>query len=129
MRKRTADEQPELISLDDKHAAERRLRDAFAAGELDEAELKRRVGRVYQAVTPRELWKASGHRAGSPVRQDGAQIRKALRLQVAIVVFAAVAMVFVLWGTAIYANGGMPDDAKVFPWQWWRQEPTTTTAP
>jgi hypothetical protein len=128
MRGRAGDEQPKLIALDDKHAAERLLLAAFDAGELDEAELKHRLGRVYQAVTPRELWKASGHRAGSPARADLGELRRAVRLQVAIVVFAIVAMVFVLWGTAIYANGGS-NDVKVFPWQWWQHEPTTTSSP
>jgi hypothetical protein len=44
---------------------------------MDEEEFKRRRGRVYAAVTPRELWKASGHRAGSRERADKADLWRA----------------------------------------------------
>ena len=114
----TDDGRPALISLEDKHAAERLLREAFAAGELDEAEFKRRLGRVYGAVTPRELWKASGRRAGSRRRSDWRELRKAMRLQVAIVVFAILAMLVVLFGTVIYQQGGNTTDRNIFPWEW-----------
>jgi hypothetical protein len=114
----TDDGRPELISLEDKHAAERMLREELAAGKLDEAEFKRRLGRVYRAVTPRELWKASGHRAGSRKRSDWPELRKALRLQVAIVVFAILAMLVVLFGTVIYQQGGSTADRNIFPWEW-----------
>ena len=122
MRKRHGDEvddgQPRLISLDEKHEAHRLLQRALAAGELDQAEYQRRLGRVYQAVTPRELWKASGHRAGSRQRSDKREIMKAVRLQVGIVVFALLAMLLVLYGTMVYQHGNAPLDIKVFPWEW-----------
>jgi len=113
----TDDGRPALISLEDKHAAERLLREAFAAGELDEAEFKRRVGRVYRAVTPRELWKASGRRAGSRRRSDRAEIWRMVRLQTAIVVFAVLIMIVVLYGTVISNQGGS-SDISIFPWDW-----------
>jgi hypothetical protein len=108
---------PRLISLQDKHDADRLLQRAHAAGEIDREELKRRRGKVYAAVTPRELWKASGHRAGSRERADKAEIRRAVRLQVAIVVFAAVAMMFVLLGVILNNQGGTVH-TPVFPWEW-----------
>ena len=111
------DDGPKLISLQDKHDADRLLHQAFAAGEMDEEELKRRRGRVYAAVTPRELWKASGHRAGSRERADKAEIKRSIRLQLAIVVFAAIIMMFVLLGTIINNQGGTVD-TPVFPWEW-----------
>lgn len=122
------DDGSKLISLQDKHDADRLLQQAFAAGELDAEELKRRRGKVYAAVTPRELWKASGHRAGSPERADKAQLRKSVRLQVAIVVFAVIIMVFVLLGTVISNQGGTGGrgDRNVFPWEWGRTETTAT---
>jgi uncharacterized membrane protein len=131
MRKRrdpsaSEDDGPKLISLQDKHDADRLLQQAFAAGELDAEELKRRRGKVYAAVTPRELWKASGHRAGSRERADKAEIGKSVRLQVAIMVFAIVIMVFVLFGTIINNQGGTTG-RELFPWEWGRTE--TTTAP
>jgi hypothetical protein len=111
------DDGPRMISLQDKHDADRLLQRAHAAGEIDREELKRRLGKVYAAVTPRELWKASGHRAGSRERADKAEIKRAVRLQLAIVVFAAVTMIFVLLGTIIYAQGGTVD-TPIFPWDW-----------
>lgn len=123
MRKRQAaageadDGQPRLISLQEKHEAQRLLQQALAAGELDEAEYKRRLGRVYQAVTPRELWKASGRRAGSRRRSDRAEIWRMVRLQTAIVVFAVLIMVVVLYGTVVSNQGGSLDRA-IFPWEW-----------
>jgi uncharacterized membrane protein len=121
------DDDQKLISLQDKHDADRLLHEAYAAGEFDREELKRRLGRVYAAVTPRELWKATGHRAGSRERADKAEIMRSVRLQLAIVVFAAVIMVFVLLGT-ILANQGGTAGRRVFPWEWGDTE-TTTTAP
>jgi anti-sigma-K factor RskA len=111
------DDGPKLISLQDKHDADRLLQQAFAAGELDQEELKRRRGRVYAAVTPRELWKASGHRAGSRQRADKAELWRSVRLQLAIVVFAVIIMMFLVLGT-ILANQGGTVDTPVFPWEW-----------
>jgi hypothetical protein len=111
------DDGPKLISLQDKHDADRLLQQAYAAGEIDREELKRRRGKVYAAVTPRELWKASGHRAGSPERADKAEIKRSVRLQLAIVAFAAVIMLFVLLGTILNAQGGTVD-TPIFPWEW-----------
>ena len=111
------DDGPRLISLQDKHEADRLLRQAYAAGEMDEDEFKRRLGRVYAAVTPRELWKATGHRAGSRERADKADIMRSVRLQLAIVIFAVVIMMFVLLGT-ILSNQGGTAGTPVFPWEW-----------
>ena len=111
------DDGPKLISLQDKHDADRLLQQAYEAGEFDKEELKRRRGKVYAAVTPRELWKASGHRAGSRERADKAEIRRSIRLQLAIVVFAAVIMMFLLLGKIINNQGGTVD-TPVFPWEW-----------
>jgi anti-sigma-K factor RskA len=116
------DDGPRLISLQDKHDADRLLHQAYAAGEIDQEELKRRRGRVYAAVTPRELWKATGHRAGSRERADKADLWRSLRLQLAIVVFAAVIMLFVLLGTILNNQGGTKG-TPVFPWEWGRDQP------
>lgn len=93
---------PQPIKLVDKHQADRRLRLAVLAGELSQDEYRRRYQRVYQAVTPRELWKASGGRSGWSRRSDWREIRHAVLLQTSIVVFAAVAMLVILWGTVLY---------------------------
>lgn len=122
------DDGPKLISLQDKHDADRLLQQAFAAGELDAEELKRRRGKVYAAVTPRELWKASGHRAGSRERADKAEIKRSIRLQLAILVFAVVIMMFVLLGT-ILGNQGGTAGTPVFPWEWGKDERPQATSP
>jgi hypothetical protein len=112
-----SDDGPKLISLQDKHDADRLLQQAYIAGEIDLEELKRRRGKVYASVTPRELWKASGHRAGSRERADKAEIKRSIRLQLAIVAFAVVIMMFMVLGT-ILANQGGTVDTPVFPWEW-----------
>jgi Domain of unknown function (DUF1707) len=111
------DDEPKLISLADKHEADRLLQQALAAGEIDQEEFKRRRGRAYAAVTPRELWKATGHRIGSPERADKALIWRSVRLQLAIVGFAAVIMIFVLLGIILNNQGGTVN-TPVFPWEW-----------
>jgi uncharacterized membrane protein len=121
------DDGPKLISLQDKHEADRLLQQALAAGEIDQAEFKRRRGKAYAAVTPRELWKATGHRAGSPERADKDAIWRSVRLQLAIVAFAIVIMLFVLYGTILNNQGGT-SGTKVFPWEW-GDTPTESTAP
>jgi uncharacterized membrane protein len=116
------DDRPQLNSLDDIHEADRLLRQAYEAGEMDGEEFKRRRGRIYAAVTPRELWKASGHRAGSRERADKADLWRSLRLQLAIVVFAVVIMLFVLLGTILNNQGGTKG-TPVFPWEWGKDQP------
>jgi uncharacterized membrane protein len=116
------DDRPQLNSLEDIHEADRLLRQAYEAGEMDQEEFKRRRGRIYAAVTPRELWKASGHRAGSRERADKADLWRSLRLQLAIVVFAAVIMLFVLLGTILNNQGGTKG-TPVFPWDWGKEQP------
>jgi hypothetical protein len=113
------DERSTLISLDEQHRAARLLKEAFEAGELNQDELHRRLGRVQRAVTPRDLWKASGHRAGSRRRSDWKELRRAIWLQVAIVSFAALAMLLVLYGTLLYYHGD--HNLHIWPWEWGKQ--------
>ena len=121
------DDGPKLISLQDKHEADRLLQQALAAGEIDQAEFKRRRGKAYAAVTPRELWNATGHRAGSPERADKADLWRSFRLQLAIVAFAAVIMIVVLFGTILNNQGGLKN-TPLFPWDW-GDATTESTAP
>src|SRR6266536_1239221 len=105
------------ISLDEQQRAVRLLHEAFEAGELDREELRRRLGRVHRAVTPRDLWKATGHRAGSRRRSDWREIKRAVVLQVGIVGFAVLAMLLVLYGMILYYHGDNAG-AHVWPWEW-----------
>ncbi len=122
------DDEPKLISLQDKHEADRLLQQALAVGEIDHEEFKRRRAKAYAAVTPRELWKATGHRAGSPERADKALIWRSVRLQLAIVAFAVIAMIFVLLGTVLYNQGGT-SGTPVFPWEWGQDDKPAAPAP
>jgi hypothetical protein len=108
---------PGLISLDEQQRAVRLLNEAFEAGELGREELQRRLGRVHRAVTPRDLWKATGHRAGSRKRSDWRQIKHAILLQVGIVAFAVIAMLLVLYGVILYYHGDN-SGAHFWPWEW-----------
>jgi hypothetical protein len=100
-RGRREHEQP-IVELSEKHAAHGLLRAELYAGDIAEPEYLRRRDRVYQAVTPRDLWKATAGRAGSKRRSDWRAIRKSIALQLAIIVFAALAMLLILWGTIVY---------------------------
>jgi Domain of unknown function (DUF1707) len=110
---------PSLITLDQQHDAIRLLREAFEAGEIGEDELQRRLARVHRAVTPRDLWKASGHRAGSRRRSDWKAIKSAVMLQIAIIGFAAIAMLVVLYGVILYYHGDQ-SSVHIWPWEWGR---------
>jgi hypothetical protein len=116
-RRGTAEEGPTLITLDEQHEAMRLLREAVDSGAMSRDEFNRRMARVQRAVTPRDLWKATGHRAGSKRRSDWREIRRAVWLQVAIVGFAAVAMLLVLYGTLLYYHGDQTG-VNLWPWQW-----------
>jgi Domain of unknown function (DUF1707) len=118
-RQADVDDGPSLITLDQQHKAIRLLKAAFQAGEIGEEELQRRLGRVHRAVTPRDLWKASGHRAGSRRRSDWKELKSAVILQFAILGFAAVAMLVVLYGVIIYYHGDH-SGAHIWPWEWGR---------
>jgi hypothetical protein len=111
------DDGPALITLDEQHEAIRSLNKAFEDGQIGEDELRRRLGRVHRAVTPRDLWKASGHRAGSRKRSDWKAIKSAVMLQIAIVGFAVVAMLVVLYGIILYYHGDHAG-AHIWPWEW-----------
>ena len=116
-RRGTADDGPTLITLDEQHEAIRLLREAVDSGAMSRDEFDRRMARVHRAVTPRDLWKASGHRAGSKRRSDWREIRRAVWLQVAILGFAAAAMLLVLYGMLLYYHGDQTG-VNLWPWQW-----------
>jgi hypothetical protein len=61
------------LTLEEQRAAEQTLRDAASAGRFDDEELSHRLGLVYKATTPYELWQASDGLAGDPHRGDTKQ--------------------------------------------------------
>ena len=69
---------PDMVEHEQILAAVRAIEADLAAGRIGSAEATRRINRCRRAVTPRDLWKASGRRAGSRRRSDWSDIRTAV---------------------------------------------------
>lgn len=96
----------ELVSPDDVRSAVDALEFDELTGNISPAEASRRISRVRRAVTPRELWKASGGRAGAKPRQDWWDIRKTVVGILFLLVLAALGMWVVTIGVAAYSDNG-----------------------
>lgn len=99
-----------LVELDDIRAAVRALEDEAAAGTLSQEEAHRRINDSKRAVTPRDLYRASGGRAGSRRRSDWYDIRRTAFAAVLLLVLAAVGV----WVVTIY-TGKYVDDGGYIP--------------
>jgi hypothetical protein len=89
-----------LVELADIHAAVSALQRDAEHGKISTAEARERISDSKKAVTPRELWKASGGRAGANKRSDWPDIRKTAFGAVFLVVLAAVGV----WIVTIYTG-------------------------
>jgi hypothetical protein len=89
----------ELVSRDDVLAAQRRIRDEQAAGRLSAEEAARRSEAVVHAVTPHDLYEASGGLAGSAEISAAAKTdrTKSILVFVCIVLAALIVMALVVW--------------------------------
>jgi hypothetical protein len=97
--------QPNLLTLAEIRAAVGLLEQECAAGRMSDAETARRVNDCRRAVTPRDLWKATGRRAGSRRRSDWADIgRTAFRL-LCLMIMIALGVWLVTFSVALYAAG------------------------
>jgi hypothetical protein len=94
-----------IVSEADQRAAIAALQQAARSGELDSDELARRTAGVWQCNTPRDLWRATGGRAGSPKRSDIKEIRHALLAMLFLIAFAIAGAALVTWGMILYARG------------------------
>ncbi|HZB49557.1 MAG TPA: hypothetical protein VE547_10730 [Mycobacteriales bacterium] len=103
-----AERQPELVTPEQIRAAVGQLEQRRAAGMLTETELARRVNDCRRAVTPRDLWKASGGLAGDRRRQDWWDIRRAVAGLLFILVLAALGMWLVTWTMGLVEGDGEP---------------------
>ncbi len=92
-----AERQAELVSREQIQTAIGLLEQRRAAGDLSEAEVVRRINDCRRAVTPRDLWKASGGLAGERHRQDWWDIRRTAAAFLLIFVLAALGMWLVTW--------------------------------
>ena len=89
-----------MVDRSEIHRAVNDLEAAEASGAISSAEASSRINAAKRAVTPRELWKASGGRAGAKKRSDWPDIRKTAFGAVFLVVLAAVGV----WIVTIYTG-------------------------
>ena len=101
----TAD-RPALVELSDIRAAVLAIEDDLARGRISAAEAAKRINNCKRAVTPRELWKASGGRAGARKRSDWHDIRKTVFGAAFLLVLAVAGMWLVTVFTGKYAGDG-----------------------
>lgn len=97
-----------LVELSDIHTAVSALQADAERGTISTDEAGRRINASKRAVTPRELWKASGGRAGAKKRSDWQDIRKTVFAAIFLLVLAALGM----WIVTIYTGKavGSEDD-------------------
>jgi hypothetical protein len=96
----TKQRQPVLVEKAAIRAAVAVLDADVAAGKLSEAEAIRRGGECWRAVTPRDLWKASGGRGGEAKRQDWWDIRRTVYASLFILILCALGVWLVTWSLA-----------------------------
>lgn len=101
-----------LVELADIRAAVSALQDDAAGGKIAAEEARRRINDSRRAVTPRDLWKASGGRAGARQRSDWFDIRNTVLSAIFLLVLAALGM----WIVTIY-TGRAVGDGGYFPEQ------------
>lgn len=89
-----------MVELSEIHAAVDALQDDAEHGRLSEAEAGQRINECRKAVTPRELWKASGGRAGASKRSDWHDIRRTAFGAAFLLTLAAVGV----WIVTIYTG-------------------------
>jgi hypothetical protein len=88
------------VSLPEIRSAVAALEAAHAAGGIGAKEASKRINDCRRAVTPRDLWKASGHRAGSRRRSDWSDIRSTVFGLVSLLVMMALGVWLVTWALA-----------------------------
>jgi hypothetical protein len=103
-----ADPQPQLVTQAQIRAAIGALEQRRAAGEISEADVVRRINDCRRAVTPRDLWKASGGLAGDRRRSDWWDIRRAVGGLLLLFVLAALAMWLVTWTMGLVEGDSPP---------------------
>lgn len=89
-----------MVPIDDIRAAVDLLEEAAANGEITQEEAARRINNCRRAVTLRDLWKASGKRAGARRRSDWYDIRDTTFSMLAFLVMIMLATAFVTWAVA-----------------------------
>lgn len=81
--------QPNMLTLAEIRVAVAMLERECAAGRMSDQETARRVNNCRRAVTPRDLWKATGGRAGSRRRSDWGDLGRTAFSLVSLLVMIA----------------------------------------
>jgi hypothetical protein len=108
-----ADPQPQLVTQEQIRTAVGALEERRAAGAISEADVVRRINDCRRAVTPRDLWKASGGLAGDRRRADWWDIRRSVGGLLIVFVLAALAMWLVTWTMGLVEGDPLPPAAPV----------------
>ena len=103
-----AERQPQLVTQEQIRAAIGALEQRRAAGAISEADVARRINECRRAVTPRDLWKASGGLAGDRRRDDWWDIRRTVAGLLFLLVLAALAMWLVTWTMGLMEGEPLP---------------------
>ena len=90
-------ERQQMVSLEQVRAAVAAVEQQGAAGRMSEREVTRRVNDCRRAVTPRDLWRASGGLAGSRRRSDWADLRKTAFGLLGLLIMMALGVWLVTW--------------------------------
>jgi hypothetical protein len=104
---RRRNKRTDQVVLTDIRAAVAALEAEHAAGRIGDGEAGRRINNCRRAVTPRDLWKASGHRAGSRHRSDWADIRKTAFGLISLLIMMALGVWLVTWSLSLL-HGTVP---------------------
>lgn len=107
-----------MVDRADISAAVSALENDAAQGTISAAEAQTRINNSKRAVTPRELWKASGGRAGARKRSDWYDIRKTVFGVTLLLVLAALGV----WVVTIYTGKAQGDGGYI-------PEPPSTSVP
>lgn len=86
-----------MVERTEIQAAVQAIEEAQRAGKMNHAEATRRITDCRRTVTPRDLWKASGGRAGSRRRSDWFDIRRLVFGLAALLALIALGIWMVTW--------------------------------
>jgi len=108
-----------LVDLADIHSAVQALEADAERGAISEAEARKRISESKRSVTPRELWKASGGRAGVRKRSDWHDIRKTVFGVMFLIVLAALGV----WVVTVFTGKALGSGDEDYI-----REPTTSVS-
>ncbi len=104
-----------MVDLADIHVAVRKLEADAASGAISSVEATKRINDAKRAVTPRELWKASGGRAGAKKRSDWQDFRKTVFGVLLLLVLVVLGVLIVTYFTGVAVDTGIVPEPPSSP--------------